>query len=433
MALRVICPNNCRLQVPDSRAGGIVRCPKCRKPIKIGDISEAKPGKTDDDLLTVKATVPSDEELAKLKREVKQPKKRKKKLPKPEPVATTAASATSVLTERTENVDNEDRSQLEQATSNSNGKSNPDLNDLPKTTEYRFEQDNTQSESDLISSKSKDGRWLVEKDEGKQTSKKRSTKSRSSKSSKTSDLADSATKTKKSNGRKPGKTDKGTEKSDAETRKPPKLKKRDSKKEKTSPESKSDLKPKSNAKTTSESKQDETDSSEASPQEEIKRVGVTHNKDAKSRSTFLAFSLFLVGIFSIIPAVGEFIQYANSEGTTEIHRWAAWLVFIGVMNIFYAVYVGQLADWTSVWLVSIVMIGLSVVTATLLAGLALSNPQTSLIATQLEIAPSLKLRAEIWLLTMLSITSLIAYLSGREAFRWKKIEKNLQAISTQTQ
>jgi hypothetical protein len=42
MPLRVHCPNNCLIRMPTNRAGRIVRCPKCKSPIKIPEIPESE-------------------------------------------------------------------------------------------------------------------------------------------------------------------------------------------------------------------------------------------------------------------------------------------------------------------------------------------------------------------------------------------------------
>lgn len=42
MPLRVHCPNNCLIRMPNNRAGRIVRCPQCKSPIKIPEVSESE-------------------------------------------------------------------------------------------------------------------------------------------------------------------------------------------------------------------------------------------------------------------------------------------------------------------------------------------------------------------------------------------------------
>jgi hypothetical protein len=155
------------------------------------------------------------------------------------------------------------------------------------------------------------------------------------------------------------------------------------------------------------------------------RVGVTHSRDLTAKSTFLAAALFITGLLMILPTISSFVSYAQSDAEREIPRWAAWMVFGGMLHIVYCFYAAQLADWTSIKMISVFMLLVTFISAILLAGLALSPPG-GFVSRVFQIPFSLTMKAEIWLLTMLAISSSIGYLSGREAFRWKQLENQMR-------
>ncbi|MCH5372953.1 MAG: hypothetical protein JJ992_03175, partial [Planctomycetes bacterium] len=84
----------------------------------------------------------------------------------------------------------------------------------------------------------------------------------------------------------------------------------------------------------------------------------------------------------------------------------------------YAVYMVQLPDWSVVWLVSLVTLGLATVYAMLLGVFLLSDAQTEFIQV-LGLADQLRgNRAAGWCVIMLSLSCLLAYVTGRVSVRW---------------
>jgi hypothetical protein len=166
--------------------------------------------------------------------------------------------------------------------------------------------------------------------------------------------------------------------------------------------------------------------STSSPRAPLERAGVFHNPSQRMRATYLSLGMLIVSIVSLIP-VGMYLVETASVSQQVIATWVGILMLLGAVNLVYAVYVYQLADWTSVWVAACWLLANSVILAVTLSALALSGPAgrfTGLIGMSVGLHP----KAILWLLMMLSLTGLMAYLAGRESFRWKRDEQKLRAI-----
>ena len=418
MALRVACPNGCRLQVPKSRAGMMVRCPKCKKIIKLAELSAAT--KSVDGMDSIDAVFPTREELVELKRTVKQAADRSNLVRK----SSAALQISKIQPEKPAA-----GQRIFQAVAIAPDLAGETTTELPReeimfieptvapTVEQPVEQ-----EQHPPSKPRPEKRWRMPDEKREKPPAAEPAKLKARKPTETRTPPPASPRTTSSSTAQASPVAKSLRKSAARPAPPDTI---DAKPAESAAKVKATEKSVA-TKTANAKNATAVATTTADEATKVKTVGVSHSKDAKSRAVFLTFALGLIAAFAIVPAARSFVGYVNTNGDTEIPRWASWLVFLGALHIVYAFYVAQLADWTSFRVVSVMMLILTAVMATLLAGMALGG-QGGFVSQLFQIPMSLTTKAEIWLLTMLSITSLISFLSGREAFRWKKTENQLRA------
>ena len=136
----------------------------------------------------------------------------------------------------------------------------------------------------------------------------------------------------------------------------------------------------------------------------------------------LSLALAAAALFGAAPAIWDLIQYAQAAEPTIVPRWALALIAIGIVQIAYAVYLAQLPDWTSGWIVTLVSLALAALYAGMLGITLIAGAESSLVrGLDLgEVVPTG--RAAMWCLCMTTILSTLAFFAGRSSFRWKAAE-----------
>ena len=145
-----------------------------------------------------------------------------------------------------------------------------------------------------------------------------------------------------------------------------------------------------------------------------------YEAEAARRSTVhqLAAALVLASLFSMVPAVLDAVEHFRTAQSLGVSRWAFLLLLAGVLQIAYAVYMTQLPDWSTVWVVSLVTLGLAMVYAMLLGVFMLADQESEFVQI-LGLGDKLPgNRAAGWCLIMLSLSCLLAYATGRVSVRW---------------
>jgi hypothetical protein len=147
----------------------------------------------------------------------------------------------------------------------------------------------------------------------------------------------------------------------------------------------------------------------------------------------LAAALVAAALFSVAPAVWDVVDYIRvyqtefaSPQTHFVARWALVLFFLGIVQIGYAVYLFQLPDWTSVWVVTMVSLLLAALYAGVL-GLVLITRDDGWIVQSLQLADKLAGgKAALWCLAMVCLSTILAFFSGRLSVKWHKAEMLLR-------
>lgn len=161
----------------------------------------------------------------------------------------------------------------------------------------------------------------------------------------------------------------------------------------------------------------------------VERRGVVHDA-AKRRSVFwLAGCVAFAALLNLALFASDVVLDAQEARPTGVATWALVLLLLGVLQGVYALYLVQLPDWSTVWVVSIAMLVLAAVYAMLLAVLALGGGNMPL-ASALELDEFADQRPELVCLIMLSLSGLLSYLLGRASYRWSKSNSALTAATS---
>ena len=133
----------------------------------------------------------------------------------------------------------------------------------------------------------------------------------------------------------------------------------------------------------------------------------------------LAACVIIASLFGLAPAIWDFVEYLSVPDSAFIARWAILLVVAAVIQTGYAIYLIQLPDWSTVWMVTLAWLA----TATAYAmglGLTLISGGSSAIVTALQLGDKLEGgRASLWCLCMMSVAILLAFFAGRLSVRWR--------------
>jgi hypothetical protein len=136
----------------------------------------------------------------------------------------------------------------------------------------------------------------------------------------------------------------------------------------------------------------------------------------------LAAALVAAALFSIAPAIWDIVEYVQIPESQFVARWALVLLLLGAVQIAYTIYLVQLPDWTSVWVITIYLLFLAAIYAAVL-GLVLISSESGLVVGTLQLADKLAGgKAVLWCLCMVGVSTILAFFAGRLSARWHKTE-----------
>ncbi|MBC8352260.1 MAG: hypothetical protein H8E66_09740 [Planctomycetes bacterium] len=152
---------------------------------------------------------------------------------------------------------------------------------------------------------------------------------------------------------------------------------------------------------------------------EIPVRGYEADRDKVATVRWLAAAILLTGLIGMVPAVIDIVEHALSYSSDGLSRWACALLLVGLLQCAYAVYLVQLPDWSSVWVVTFITLGIAASYAAMF-GLTLLSSEQNHFVQALDLADRLRGgKATAWCLIMLSLMSLTSYFSGRVGARWR--------------
>jgi hypothetical protein len=159
--------------------------------------------------------------------------------------------------------------------------------------------------------------------------------------------------------------------------------------------------------------------------------GREHGFDKRASVYWLAAATVLIGILGMVPGGLDIVDHFRFlEDSPGVSRWAFVILLLGCLQIAYALYVAQLPDWSSVWVLALACLALAALYALVLALILMSSADNPIIHwLHLDRAPRGK--SARWCFMMLSLSSLLAYFAGRFSVRWHRIDRLQPALSRQ--
>ena len=151
-------------------------------------------------------------------------------------------------------------------------------------------------------------------------------------------------------------------------------------------------------------------------------------KDFKTLARFYGVCVGLLGFFSLLPAIIMLARIQQGDMHAVTPRWIYLMMFVGALHLVYSVYLMQIADWSALWAVSILMLVASCLYGMFSAAIMLDSG-FGLMAQFLQLTSSQIRTAGIGCLVGLLLSVLTSYLCGREALNWKRSEQKLFQIA----
>src|SRR5262245_33031685 len=84
---------------------------------------------------------------------------------------------------------------------------------------------------------------------------------------------------------------------------------------------------------------------------------------ARSQAAYgLAGCVFAAALLSVVPAVWDVSDYFRRPDGLDsrgVARWALAALLLAVVQVAYAIYLFQLPDWTTVWVVTLLLLAIA--------------------------------------------------------------------------
>jgi hypothetical protein len=136
----------------------------------------------------------------------------------------------------------------------------------------------------------------------------------------------------------------------------------------------------------------------------------------------LAICFGAAALFGVAPAVWDVLQYVQAVEGAYVARWALIVLALGAVQAAYAIYLAQLPDWTSGWVVTVFALASAALYAAML-GVTLIAGDDSRLIRSLQLTEFVASgRAAVWCLCMTSIMATLAFFGGRTSLRWSLSE-----------
>ena len=156
------------------------------------------------------------------------------------------------------------------------------------------------------------------------------------------------------------------------------------------------------------------------------------HRDRVLLTRLFAVMVLLTGCFSIVPPAMFWNRWSQQLDPAAIPRWVILQTFVAGMCVVYAVFLLQIADWSALKAVSVVMLVLAMAYGLISVSLLLGGGNGP-IAQILHLEGATLDRATKWSAAMLCVTTLISYLGGREASKWQRTCQLVHRMSDATE
>ncbi len=149
--------------------------------------------------------------------------------------------------------------------------------------------------------------------------------------------------------------------------------------------------------------------------------------------TWITAALALIALLSVVPVVVAQLESTGQLASPILERWALAIVLAAILHVVYILYLIQFPDWSCVWVVSLFLLLVTTLYATLL-GIRLLAPDGNRIMELLELDGNQFSSAQEagWCFLMVLITGVTSYLAGRVAAQWYRRSHNAAGDSSPT-
>src|SRR5262245_56783340 len=164
------------------------------------------------------------------------------------------------------------------------------------------------------------------------------------------------------------------------------------------------------------------------PQLPLLRIGA--NRERSRAAQGLAVAIMAAALIASGPAVWELVEYARQETTAhaEVPRWTYVALFFSAVQAAYALYLFQLPDWRSVWVVTLQSLTTGGLYA-LVLGVVISSKSDAWLVGPSGLQLGDKLAggaAALWCFAMVCLSTILALVAGSLSFEWRRAETRLR-------
>lgn len=142
----------------------------------------------------------------------------------------------------------------------------------------------------------------------------------------------------------------------------------------------------------------------------------------------LAVGLLIAAVFSCGPSAIDLVDYWKNPEEQFVARWALLLLALGCLQAAFAFYVWQLADWTSLWVLTILSLAVASGFAMMLGVILVAGQESQLVAALQLQDRLIGNKAQLWCLCMIAVYTVLAFFAGRACTFWHRREQLLEAL-----
>jgi hypothetical protein len=148
--------------------------------------------------------------------------------------------------------------------------------------------------------------------------------------------------------------------------------------------------------------------------------GVQHDLPTRRTVFCQALGVAVLALVGMSPAIWEIGEHLFADRSPGLATWAYLVLWLGLVQLAYAVYLAQLPDWSSLWVVAHACLLIAAIYGVGL-GIGLSAGGESWIIVVLGLADRHHAgQLTGWCLILTSVSLLAAYLLGRYSLRWHR-------------
>ena len=146
-----------------------------------------------------------------------------------------------------------------------------------------------------------------------------------------------------------------------------------------------------------------------------------HSEERLKKTRGLALALLVIALLQAIPAIVSLLGADTESGV--VYRWVYWMLFLATVELGFSMYLLLFPDWSSIWVVVMVSLLNSTLLAVVVSVRVLGQEQNAIVNyLQLNIRVNSGMQQVLMLLAYILLSSILSFLAGRTAIKWKRDE-----------